>query len=546
MRQASDFLVKYNSICFDNSGLRFEFRQVSEDCIRDIILGLKNTSCCGWDEIPANVVKSSCEYIYKPLTHVVNLALCNGEFPKKMKYALIKPLFKKGDRQQLINYRPIAILPVLSKVVERVVLIQLVDFLEDNAILCKEQYGFRKNKSTKEAVYDFINGVLESLDGRNTTYGLFCDLSRAFDMVDHELLLMKLNNYGISGKAGDFFRSYLCDRYQSVLVTDRKGNFIKSEWKKVVRGIPQGSILGPILFNIYVNDLPSNVNCNLTLFADDTTAFVADKSDDDCLKKLENAAYELTRWFSSNGLKWNTSKTKVMEFRTIQNHCKGCSITFPTGDVCHRVNTAGFLGYQLQDSLKWDKHVISLIGKLSYSVYAIRVLRGITSVQSILSVYHGYFVSRVKYSILFWGSMNGLLQAVFKTQKNAIRAIEGVQRRESCKPLFKKYRLLTVPALYFLEVAVWAHKNKEKFNALRHKHPYETRHKNTMLSYPVHRLTKLERGPFYAGLRVFNSLSLDLKQMESGKKFARALKLALTTAVPYSVEECFYLFRNCR
>jgi hypothetical protein len=253
----------------------------------------------------------------------------------------------------------------------------------------------------------------------------------------------------------------------------------------------------------------------------------------------------LTRWFSSNGLKWNTSKTQFMKFRTIQNQYIGGSITLPTGDVCHRVNTAGFLGYQIQDSLKWDKHVNSLISKLSYSVYAIRVLRGITSVQSVLSVYHGYFVSRVKYSILFWGSMNGLLQSVFRTQKNAIRAIEGVQRRESCKPLFRKYGLLTVPALYFLEVAVWAHKNKEKLNSHRTNHRYETRHRNTMLSYPVHRLTQLERGPFYAGLRVFNSLSLDLKQIINNKKFARALKLALTTAVPYSVEECFCLFRNC-
>jgi hypothetical protein len=157
-------------------------------------------------------------------------------------------------------------------------------------------------------------------------------------------------------------------------------------------------------------------------------------------------------------------------------------------------------------------------------------------------LYHGYFMSKVRYSILFWGSINGHLQAVFKIQKKAIRAIEGVPIRESCKPLFRKYRLLTVPALYFLEVAVWTHTNRKKFSGQIYKHHYGTRNKSSTYFYPVHRLTLLEKGPFYAGLRIFNSLSLEMRQMASSKKFAWTLKQALTAAVPYTIDECFEMF----
>ncbi|XP_039297911.1 uncharacterized protein LOC111054701 [Nilaparvata lugens] len=257
-------------------------------------------------------------------------------------------------------------------------------YLESERIFYNKQYGFRRGASTKSATFDVISDLLGALDGLRRAVGVFCDLSRAFEMVDHELLLSKLKFYGFRGHAEVFLRSYLVDRYQAVK-NDCEGSQVLSEWQLVKRGVPQGSILGPTLFNIFINDLSYNVDGKLVLYADDTTILLEGNNYQDVMEKAKIAMQQLNGWFYDNSLKLNLSKTNFIKFSMRGNENDPAIV----GWECPATYKTKFLGIELQANLKWDGHIEKLQKRLYHALFALRTVKSNSNLKTALKVYHG-------------------------------------------------------------------------------------------------------------------------------------------------------------
>jgi hypothetical protein len=230
---------------------------------------LDNKQSSGFDGIPVNIMKSTAHFIAEPISAIINSSMDTGIFPDALKIAKVCPVFKDGDKSIFQNYRPISVLPSFSKVFEKVIFNRLLHYLDLRNILCNSQYGFRKNHSTFMSLIDMYDRISLAVDKIEFSIGIFIDLSKAFDTLDHCILLRKLEHYGIRGVALDWFKSYLSNRTQCVAL-----NGVTSSFKTITYGVPQGFILGPLLFILYINDI---VNCSdlllFILFADDTNLF---------------------------------------------------------------------------------------------------------------------------------------------------------------------------------------------------------------------------------------------------------------------------------
>ena len=247
--------------------------------------------------------------IIQPFTHIVNLSLKTGIMPDLCKIAVVTPIHKGGDPTDPGNYRPISILPILGKAIEFFVNNQLTQYLEDKGLICKNQYGFRKDHSTTYLMLDLFDEIYSSKSKRNCPAIVFLDIKKAFDTVNHKILLAKLKHYGINGVALIWFQSFLSNRMQKTKVGSKV-----SQLNRIITGVPQGSILGPVLFCIFINDLPSACkNSTPYLFADDGALYFKNITRGDYENMKEELIY-VYQWLQANGLALNNSKTKFIVF----------------------------------------------------------------------------------------------------------------------------------------------------------------------------------------------------------------------------------------
>ena len=517
---------------FNNTFPNISWKHASTHEINKIIESLKTKNSCGYDEIPIKILKLSTPYILSPLTFLCNKSLSTGIFPERLKYAQIRPIYKKGDRQLITNYRPISLLTSFSKIFEKLILTRLLRHLDANEILAKEQYGFRCNSSTENAAYEIFNEITKSMNKKCFVGGLFCDLEKAFDCVNHKILLEKLKFYGITGKLLDLIQSFLHGRFQNILIADAS-----SGWRTIQHGVPQGSILGPLLFLIYINDLPllAGINSKIVLFADDTSTIITCSNREDLTTALYKTLSNINLWFKANFLSLNINKTCLLQFRTNNKIDNTLELKYLNETILN-VSSVKFLGLLVDDTLSWGQHINQLASKLSSACYAIRTLTPLLSKNAIRMLYFSYAHSIISYGIIFWGNSSNSIK-IFKQQKKILRIMTNSKKIESCRKLFKKMKILPFYCQYILSLSMYMVNNKHLFTKNLEIHSHSTRMASNF-HVPTAKLTKYQKGAHYMGIKIFNHLPGYIKGLINEKQiFKNTLEKFLLDNIFYSINE---------
>lgn len=420
--------------------------------ISDIIKGFQNKATLD-TKISALKVANESENFQNVLASVINASFEQGIFPQTLKLAKVVPIHKGGSKTEVKNYRPISLLPTFSKIFEKTMHVRISNFMESNNSLFETQFGFRKGRSCEHALLTAQNELLSSLSKKEIALLLLIDFSKAFDMVDHDILLKKLYKYGIRGNALNWMQSYLQGRQQYVTI----GGSVSTKMP-IIYGVPQGSILGPLLFIIYINDLPNIYKlAKFILYADDANIIITGKDVNDIKSKVDELATALTSWVDCNGLKLNLDKTNYMIFSNNRLHSEHDYNIKIANRYIKRTDSTKFLGVIINEKLNWNQHIAAIKQKMSRHIGIMYKLKGIIPLSARLSIYHSFVQSHLNYCSLIWGfSTKSNINSIFAIQKKGIRAIipgfvnyfykEGKIPHHT-KSAFTEYNILTIHSI---------------------------------------------------------------------------------------------------
>ena len=379
---------------------RFSFTQVSLEQVVNIVMSMKDSSP-GFDDIPMKLFKDNIAALGHCITHICNLSLRTGVFPKQLMIAVITCLYKAGDPHNIENYRSISILAAFSKILEKIVTVQVVEYFTNNNLFSSKQYAYRKGVSTSDAVLDIVNSLYDAFDVGETAVGVFLDLAKAFDSLNREILFRKLEYYGIGGIELMWFKSYFSDRRQYVKYKD-----VNSDILRVNYGVAQGSVLGPILYSIFVNDfVSSSTSLKFVMYADDTCVFRTDYNLNRNVYFINRELETVNRWLYDNCLTMNYEKSHYIIF-----HRKQRTIVDPNhhilinGIKLEKLDNIKYLGLCLDDTLSWKSHVSQLTRKVSKFMPMLYNVRNNVSREGLKLIYNSLIYPLLMYCNVVWGS----------------------------------------------------------------------------------------------------------------------------------------------
>lgn len=436
-----------------------------------LINSLKTDCSIGWDNISSRIIKQNKEFLIPPLTHIFRLSFSTSVFPRAFKKSVILPIYKSGDKLNVTNYRPISILPALSKILERALNNRLVKYLESYKLISDNQFGFRKGRSTADAVSELNNYVVGCLDKGNKCLAIFIDLAKAFDTVSIPLLLDKLEGLGIRGNQLELMRSYLTERTQCVKI----GDSISSELP-VTYGIPQGSILGPTLFLAYMNQICELdlYNCKLLAFADDTVLLFRGENWEKAYRNAQIGFDLLTNCLYQNMLTLNATKTKCLAFSLrkpglpnqvehfIKAHniqCLQGTITDCDCPILENCSTIKYLGVTLDSHMTYEPHIVLLTARIRKLIAVFKNIRHAANKSQLKTTYFALCQSLLLYCLTSWGgaAVTHILP-LERAQRAVLKVANSRPFRYSTTQLYSECDVLSVRKLFIQQTILRQHK----------------------------------------------------------------------------------------
>ena len=417
-----------------------DFPPTDENEISDLISQLKSNKGTGPNSIPTQILHLIKLEIAKPLASIINMSFSTGIHPDKLKIAQVTPIFKKGSRLETCNYRPISLLSNINKIFEKVMYSRIYSFISKSNCLYPLQFGFRGKHSTNHALISIVDQINEALDKNKVVGSIFVDFQKAFDTVNHDILINKLSHYGIKGNINKWFRSYLLNRKQFVSILG-----FNSSHTEINHGVPQGSVLGPLLFLIYINDLNKVIKFSTTYhFADDTNLLRVDDSYKKFQSNMNKDLKGLYNWLLANKISLNVAKTELIFFKKPRSPSPPTSLKIKlNGTQIFPTDSIKYLGIHLDSTLSGFSHCSHLLPKLRRSVGMLAKARHYLETKELLSIYHATFSSHLTYGCQIWTQHNNpLINKIISIQKTALRTLTFSDMKAHTNPLFKALKIL--------------------------------------------------------------------------------------------------------
>ena len=496
--------------------------KIDKGLVHLYVTEIDTTKSSGIDYISSRCLKEALIVLNAQISHIFELSVKSGIFPDLWKIATVVPLFKGGQKENVSNYRPVSLLPIPGKILEKLIHIQIMTFFTKHNSLCEHQSGFRPNHSTLNSIVNLTNDIFESVNNNKVTLAAFIDLKKAFDTVNHNILIKKLENMGIRGINLLWIKNYLDNRQQRTVC-----NNTLSKLDKIKCGVPQGSILGPLFFLVYINDIKNIMGeMKYQLYADDTVLYCNGNSYDECVTDLQNIINKFVSWCSKNALTINIKKTKVMTFGSKNKVKKAKNVVIKiNNEILGHVPTYKYLGIHLDQTLNYKYHSENLLRLINHKLYMFSKIRRYLNVTSALAIYKTMILPYFDYGDIIYMSSN--IPEIRKLDKNHIRGLRigfKIQGKIEDNDLFNLANISNLENRRKVHLRNFMYRNKEKC---------VTKEENTITtrlnSGPTFKVKKpncenYKRNVYYAGAVEWNSIDSDVRKLEHFYQFKRIQK----------------------
>ena len=504
---------------------RFNFRIITEKECFTLIKQIDITKSSAIKGIKTIFLKDAFLLLKFEITYLLNQALRFSDFPKTWGQSIVTPIPKEGDHLDPSNWRPISQMPLIGRLLEKAVHTQMVYYMNSIGLLHPNQHGFRANKSTGSAIFQFFKDLITNFDDNHTTGAIYIDYKKAFDTISHDILLKKLKLYGFSNNSITWFENYLSSRAQSTIV-----NNVKSDLKPVRYGVPQGSTLGPTLFIIFVNDLfylPGINSDNTIMYADDTVLYASDLDSKLMINTLQNDFNTIVSWCDRNQLTINDSKTKYCLFNYSENDlqpilCKGKSLGM--------VQSYKYLGADITRDLSMDEYVFNVYKKASYKVHMLSKIRTHITKHAAILIYKQTILPYLDYSsFLMDSAYQYSLSLLDKIQKRSIRLIEyekDFRKRANIRVLMTEYGIESLRCRRNLQLLSFIYNESKQSDNLNHRSTGLVLRSSNKIKFKekLTRKTTVQNSPYYRGISLWNTLPAATQHLGTLKNFKKALK----------------------